>query len=302
MEAKRITFDGLKALEITTRKIKLVVITELGPRIAFFGLPNGENVFYWKNDLLGREGWRLLGGHRVWATRPGADESEDAYAADNEQCEIEESHGEWIITGAVHPFLQTRRGMRIRILNNESLEVNSFITNSGPMLYSGGVWNPTCILPRPGMEFGVPLGDRRLTWDIIKVVIPRTFAGHSSRINDSQITFNEDFMIVRPQGIETKRMIMAPLGILAMSWPEKGISFIKHAQFKPFAQYPLGCNLAIYNGPDNYMSEMETYGQERTLLPGETMTHKETWQLVNEVFDWQQVELFIDLSDSLAGN
>ncbi|HEY59486.1 MAG TPA: hypothetical protein G4N92_02190 [Anaerolineae bacterium] len=287
MKIKHIDFDGLKALEVLTSKIKMIVVTSKGPRISYFGKKYGENLLYWQNNDIGRKGWRLLGGHRVWITRPGADESEDTYAADNEPCDINITNSKITITGRPHPFLHVSRGIEITAVNEEVFSIRSFLTNNGPMLYSGGVWAPTCTNPAGGKEYGIPLGDRNKSWDVIKIVIPRAFAGHTSRINDPQVSFNEDFMIVNPQGIETKRMVMAPMGIIAMTYPQKGISFLKLSHFNPIGQYPIGCNLAIYIAPDNLMVEMETYGAENTVLPGKSIYNQEYWALVDRVFDWK---------------
>ena len=291
MELHHIIFDGFKAIEMTTSLVQMVVVTDFGPRIAFLGKPRGENLFYWKNDDLGYEGWRLLGGHRVWVSRPDADELQDAYAADNGICEVALHEDGIDVTSQIHPVYKTRRGIRIRVLNEAEFQVTSFLTNCGPFLYSGGVWAATCIQPAGGKEFAIPLGDRRLSWDFIKLVIPRKFANHTSPVNDPQILFNEDFMIIRPQGIETKRMIMAPMGILAMSWSEKGFSFLKHSPYNPNGRYPHGCNLAIFNGPNNLFFEMETFGEEQTVLPGATIENHETWKLVDTVFDWRDPEI-----------
>jgi len=288
------TFDGLDAIELLTPKLRLVVISALGPRIAFLGRPDGHNLLYWRNDDLGREGWRLLGGHRVWITRPGADESEDAYAADNDPCKVILRADGVRLTGGTHPFLKIERGLDIQVCDDHTLRVTSFLTNRGPMLYSGGVWAPTCTDPAGGKQYGILLGDRRQSWDIIKLVIPRNFAGHTSRVNDPQVQFNEEFMIITPQGVETKRVVMAPLGIIALSWPAEGLSFIKQSPYNPGGQYPLGCNLAVYIGPDNFMVEMETYGEERTVLPGETIENVETWRLVDTVFDWHSPAALLD--------
>lgn len=286
MEYKQIKFDGFNALEIITHQTRMVVVTSMGPRIAFWGRPKGENLLYWQNNDLGREGWLLLGGHRVWVTRPGADEAEDAYAVDNDPCTVEAIQNGVRITGGEHPVFKIKRGLEIYQCSDDSFEVVSFLTNQGPMLYSGGVWAPTCIDPVGGKEFGILLGDRDLTWDLVKIVIPRKFAGHAARVNDPQITYTEDFMIIRPEGVESKRMVMAPHGIIAMSWPEKNLSFAKKAAYNPQAQYPLGCNLAVYIGPDNFMVEMESYGAEQTVLPGQSIYNQEIWRLVEGVIDW----------------
>ena len=169
MNTKQIDFDGLQALEITTLKLRMVLVTSMGPRIAFLGHINNGNLFYWNNNELGREGWRLGGGHRVWVTRPGADESEDAYAEDNETCQISVETDSVTVASPIHNRLKTSRGITVRELDPQTFEVTSFITNSGPMLYSGGVWSPTCVDPSEGKQFGIPLGDRKLSWDIDQI-------------------------------------------------------------------------------------------------------------------------------------
>jgi hypothetical protein len=287
MRTRKMDFEGCAALELTSPRLRLVVTLDRGPRIAFFGRPDGENLLYWTTSNKGDYGdWRLHGGHRVWTTRPMADESEDAYAADNDPCDLTEAGGLTTLTGNLHPFLKTRRGVTIRALDDDAVEVTSFVRNEGPMLYSGGVWGLTCILPRRGMTVGIPLGDRRLEWDLVRVVFARRWASHTARVDDPQIRFNEDFMIVEPQGVETKRMLWAPHGIMAMTWPQKNLSYIKRSQSEPGAQYPQGCNLGVYVGAGNSMVELETMAPERTLARGETAVNVETWRLVDQVFDW----------------
>jgi hypothetical protein len=102
-------------------------------------------------------------------------------------------------------------------------------------------------------------------------------------------------MIVSPNGVETKRMVMASLGMIGMTWPAKNLSFIKRVHFNPQGQYPCSCNLAVYIAPGNLMVEMETYGEEQTLLPGCTMKNTETWKVIDEVLDWQQPNRMIEL-------
>ncbi|HRG57059.1 MAG TPA: hypothetical protein PLG56_13520, partial [Lacunisphaera sp.] len=73
----RINFDGLDAVELRTRDLRLVALTAKGPRIAFFGRPAGDNLLLWAPGKYRRGAWDLMGGHRLWAARPGADEAEE---------------------------------------------------------------------------------------------------------------------------------------------------------------------------------------------------------------------------------
>ena len=43
--------------------------------------------------------------------------------------------------------------------------------------------------------------------------------GHTSAFNDDQISFTEDMLLVDPKGRETKRMLQAPYGVIAMNAP-----------------------------------------------------------------------------------
>ena len=295
MNIQPVKFDGFDAIEITTAGYRLVAVTEFGPRIAFFGKPGGDNLFYWEKPKDGYREFKLYGGHRVWVTRPGADESEEAYMGEPGPCEVQIGADQVTINGAPHHFVQVRRGLRIRPIDDTTVAVTGLVRNEGAMLYSAGVWSLTCTNPAGGKEYGIPLFSPNGIWEVANVVYPRRWAGHTSRPDDPQITMNSDFMIVRPQGVESKRALRTEPGILAMTWPEKRLSFIKRSPFNPQGSYPLGCNLSFYIGPSNFMVEMETMGEERTILPGETAENTEVWKLVDEAFDWTKPQQLIDL-------
>ena len=275
-------FDGLKAVKVDTGKVKMYIITACGPRIAFLGTNEEDNILYWAKDAVSRENWQLHGGHRVWITRPYADEAEDAYMEDNDECYYEISENRVIVTSKPHPYFKISRGMDIEILSDTKLRVTNFIKNDGGLIYSGGVWSPTCINPE-GKKIIVELGQGDVTWDLVKIVIPRKFAGNTVLINDPQISFTEEQMIVEPKGIVTKRCLCAPQGKLTTTWEEKGLSFVKTSKYKPNAKYPLdGCNVAVFVGENNWMAEMETFGEEQPVIPGQTIYNEEIWEIISE--------------------
>lgn len=292
MKIQEITFDGIRSVELLTSGLRLILTLSLGPRIAFFGRPEGPNLLYWQNDDKGYGDWKLLGGHRVWVTRPLADESEDAYTPDNDPCEFETLPDGFRAVGKIDPRLKIQRGIEARAVGENCVEIKSFLVNRGMMLFSGGVWTPTCLDPAGGKEFGVLLGDRSQSWDIIRMVIPRSFAGHTGRVNDPQIEMNEEFMVVRPNGTENKRMLYAPHGGIAMTWPAENLTFMKHSRYNPLGSYPLGCNLAFYTSPGNFMVELECCGPEQTVLPGGAIELIEAWTLADATLDWKNPEAF----------
>lgn len=277
---KEIIFDGFKAIEIETKSWKLIAVYECGPRIAFLGKKDSDdNILYWDKNGVKNGDWVLHGGHRVWITRPYADESVDTYTSDNEECLVEIDGYNVNLTSPKHDFTNLSRGIKISIIDNNKFEVTNFIKNDGSLIYSGGVWSPTCINPN-GKVIKVPLGEDDTTWDIVKIVIPRVFAGNKVLLNDEQVSFTEKEMIIKPNNVITKRCVSAPKGTVYCEWEEKGIKFSKTSDYIKDGKYPLdGCNIAVFVGENNWMAEMETFGVEQSIKPQETILNKEVWLL-----------------------
>jgi len=254
-------------------------------------------LLYWDRSTRQRSDWYLTGGSRVWVSRPMGDEAEDTYAGDNMPCKVEVGKNLVRVTGGVHPFLKIQRGFKVRALMDDTFEVTAFMKNCGDLLYSGGVWCPTCIDPSGDKEFGVPLGDWRSNWDVAKVVIPRRWGGHTSALDDPQISFTKDCLVLKPAGMETKRMLNASLGIVAVTWQEKRISFLKRSEFDPNGIYPVDSNIALYEAPGNTFVEMEIMGSQHTIRPGEMIQLTETWKLVDRVLDWNDAAAILEIFD-----
>lgn len=275
---KDVTFEGLKAIELSTGALKLIAVHEIGPRIAFLGKNNGDNLFFWDSpSALSRGDWYLRGGHRVWIARPGADEAEETYSPDNAPCDVETFDNGFKLTAPVDPSNNTRRGFAIKTLTDDTIEVEQFISNVGDMLFSASIWGLTCSLPAAGTRYGFPIGDES-KFDAFKLVMFRKWAGHGAvGFNDPQFTFTEDMMWLDPRGVENKRMLQAHRGAQAMIDPSRGVVFAKKASYDPCKSYPLDTNQAVYVGPDNFMVEMETMSEEVTIKPDQTFSTKEIW-------------------------
>lgn len=284
MKFTKTKFSGHDAIEISTKKLKILIVTDCGPRIAFFGKIDGENLLFWDDENRGRNDWKLRGGHRVWVARPGADEAEETYFADNNPCEIITDHDSITVLGAVDATIKTQRGIKITILDDNKLAVDNIVTNKSDMLYSGHVWALTCTNPNPERQYGIPLGDDS-AWDCFKMVYYRRWGGeHTGQVNDPQISLIQDMLLINPQGIETKRMVEAPFGVIAMDAPDQNTTFIKKVAYDAQAKYPLGCNFAFYIGPENFMVELESMGPEVTLKPDSTTIWRETWTLTEKSY------------------
>lgn len=283
-------FGGVEAVALENDHLELVAVSGHGPRIARLARPGGENILLWEPGKYTRGDWDLRGGHRVWTTTPGADECEDTYVPDNGPCDVELFADGFRLTGAASEVNATRRGVEVRLVGEDRLTVDNFVTNAGQMLYAAGLWALTCSVPSGQARYAIPLGDGS-GWDSATVVLFREWAGHGQGgFDDSQIGIKGDLMLVDPAGVENKRAIQSHRGIIAMSDAARGLTFAKKVGWDAAGQYPLGCNMAFYVGPENFMVEMETMGPQRTLRPGETLVHRETWVLAGEAVDFSTGE------------
>ncbi|MBA3462586.1 MAG: hypothetical protein H0T46_21700 [Deltaproteobacteria bacterium] len=79
-----VEFQGHAAIELVDAGTRMVLVHDVGPRIAAFGRADSESLLFWDSaGLHSRNDWKLYGGHRLWVTRPDADESEETYAPHN---------------------------------------------------------------------------------------------------------------------------------------------------------------------------------------------------------------------------
>jgi hypothetical protein len=276
---RRIRFQGLSAVELLSPALRLIVVSTRGPRIAYLGRPNGQNLLLWRPGHYRRGDWDLMGGHRFWLTRPGADEAEETYAPDNERCDVTIQSDACLVSAPPVPGQRVQRAMRVRWLARDRVAIEHRIKNVGDMLWSGGAWGLTCTLPTPSTTYVVPLSDGS-AWDNASVTLFRRWGGsHTGRHDDPQFSFTADALLARSLGEENKRAIRAGPGVIAMHDLERDVLFVKGAEYCRGAAYPLESNLALYTGPQSFMVEMETMGRLVTLKPGEEHVHVEEWLL-----------------------
>jgi hypothetical protein len=292
---KKTGFDGLDAIEIATSKARMIIVTSLGPRIAWFGARDGRNLLFWDYARKYKRGsWQLLGGHRVWAMRPLGDEAEETYADDNGACSVRLSARGIEVRGETHPVFKTAKSIGVKVLSDDTFIVDDRLTNASEMIWSGGAWGLTCTAPKANTRYGIPLG-REGEWDIFVVGYPRRWGGgQTARVDEPGVRMTENCMLITPKGRISKRMVQAPQGIIGMTDPGEGLSFLKHCEYVDGAAYPMGCNAAFYVGPKNFMVEMEFMGGCQGVLPGQTVSMRETWMLRKPV-DWAKLKGPLDL-------
>jgi hypothetical protein len=275
---REVEYAGERGIELVERGVRMIAVHSIGPRIAWFGRTGTGSVLFWDDAGEHRRGdWRLHGGHRLWITRPLADETYETYEPDNEPCAVRRlADGVRITAPAGARGIEKTMVIHAR---GSAWTIEHRLRNTGELLWSGGAWALTCTLPRRDTVYRIPLGGGPAGWDVAAIAIPLRWGGtHRSRLDDPQFTFTADAMEIRARADEAKRMVLAPRGVIEMRDPARGV-FRKHTRYEAGAIYPMGANLAVYLGPRRFMVEMESMSPLRTLAPGEALIHRETWLL-----------------------
>jgi hypothetical protein len=288
MTSSRIAYHSWAAAsKLSNGLIDLVVLTEVGPRVAFFGLSSGVNQLHEiaeQNGLTGGSEFRIYGGHRLWVSPEVA----RTYYPDNHPVSVETGVDSVVFTappeddppgeglrkqieislepGAAHATLVHR----IRNCSRQTTELAPWAIT---VMAGGG----KAILPLPPRA---PFSSQTLLPTGGLILWPYT------DLADPRWTIGTKYLQLRQQASSAFRFqeqmggIYSPLGWAA--YFRGGHLFVKRADVVPGAPYPdFGCNLEVFTDPHSL--EVETLGPLVTLAPGEEVVHREDWWLFSDL-------------------
>jgi len=288
MKIERIAFGGWpNCLRIANDHVELVITVDVGPRvISYQHLPGGKNVLKTNTEELGRsgeEGFVQRGGHRLWL----APEDERSYFPDNSTVTHELlPNGVRLENPAVAPW-HIKKTLTVTLAEDSShVTLEHRATNEGATSSTMATWGVTVmeaggleIIPRP------PMGQhpRDLLPDRVQVLWPYTDTA------DERWRWGRQFITLRqtPHSSPTKlglRHQMKWIGYLTRS-----TLFIKLVEFQDGAIYPdFGCNFETFSNAQ--MLEIETLSPLRTVAPGESVGHTESWHLFGSIPEPQSLK------------
>jgi hypothetical protein len=281
---ERINYKGWpNSLRIRNDAVELIVLTDVGPRIIFYGFLGGENQFHEVPAHAGQVGAKeyvAYGGQRLWVSP----EVERTYYPDNVTCAIQEISGGVRVTPPIEsasPGTHLQKEMEIRLASSGSrVRVAHRITNHSYQATQLAPWaiammapGGRAILPLPpkaplDMQHLLPVGLFAF-WSYTDFADPRWGLG------TKYIQLRQD---AHPAGRFREQMggmfNLAGWG----AYFREGDLFVKRVAIVEGARYPdYGCNFELYSDPD--FLELETLGPLVELLPGHRVTHEEEWQL-----------------------
>ena len=264
----------MRTERIVNEAIELDVLTTMGPRITGFAPTGGTSVFAVTPDLTldtgdGR-GFRLVGGHRLWAAPeiPAA-----TYIPDEEPPVIEELAGGLRFTQPPPPETGIEKSIEIRLPRDQPRAVITHrLTNLGPDAVIVAPWAITML--RTGGVAVLPFGrhpDDDFQADRSIVLWPYT------TLEDGLIRLSDTHAEVIADRTEPAK-IGTTLHRGWMAYILDDQVFVKRAAHLEYRAYAdLGASGQVYCRAE--FCELETLGPLTELAPSMSVTHRETWEL-----------------------
>lgn len=277
--ADRVSVDGWdECVRLHNSRVELIAPTAVGPRIVSFGLRDGPNELHTIESDLGERGgdeYRYYGGHRLWYAPEVAARTT---IPDNDPLECTVGEGTVELLQPVEASTGIRKAIHVAMADDEpSVTVTHRLTNEGLWPVELAPWGITVlrgggvgVLPVTGADGDGRLPDRSLSiWPYTDLGDDRLELA-SGHVRISQRS-DADPLKVGTSGED---------GWIA--YVNDGRAFVKTYDRDTEATYPdRDCAAEIYT--DGTMQELETLAPLRTLEPGSTVEHVETWRLYDDV-------------------
>jgi hypothetical protein len=262
-------------LEMRNDHVRLIVTTDVGPRIIYFGAPDGENVFHQREGqqgLVNSEEWHIYGGHRLWHSpqhglRPNQ--------PDNEKVPYEIQGNAVQFNCPEERNTKIQKQLHITLMEDESKAIVRH------RIYNRGLWpirlaSWALSVMREGGTGILPVPQ-----DQTPDYYPNFAIAYWpwTKTNDPRFTLGEKYMSLR-QDQNNKQWFK--IGFRnTESWGAycyKGYVFVKVYPLCPGEEYPdYGSSFEIYTDDD--MMELESVGPLKTIANGEYTEHTEEWYL-----------------------
>lgn len=285
---EQIAYRGWKTVcKLSNGRIDMVVLSEVGPRVAFFGFAGRDNQLHEiaeQAGLVGGAEFRIYGGHRLWVSP----EVERTYYPDNLPVTVEQGAASVTFTAPAEvspPGEGLQKQIEISLspdephatlihrIRNCSVKTTELSPWAITVMAGGG----KAILPLPPRApFSpatlLPVGSLVL-WSYTDLADPRWTLGTKYLQLSQQASPAFRFQ-------EQMGGIYSPLGWAA--YFRNGQLFVKKTGVVAGALYPdSGCNLEVFT--DAHSLEVETLGPLVSLEPGQQAEHREDWWLFDNL-------------------
>ena len=272
---KTVEFMGWKnCVEFNSGEFRLVVTTDVGPRIIGAFLGESDNLVYVNPETAGStadsDEWKLYGGHRLWHS---PEEIPRTYMPDNKPVEVKETEEGIMFSSGTESGTGIYKSYTIEPLGNERYRITHRIKNNNLWDIELAAWcltvmapGGTGIIPQPEGNKESLLPNRYLT------IWPYT------NMADERVTWGEKYTLVKQ---DSKATTNFKIGLNGednwIAYANNGIALRKRYEHLADAEYPdNGCSIELFTNAD--MLEIETLSPLYLLAPEEEIVHIEEWE------------------------
>jgi hypothetical protein len=272
-----VNFLGLECSSLENESLKLLITRSVGPRILSLGFKDGENIFAELPETVidhpESDTFHFYGGHRLWHA---PEEPRRTYLPDDDPVDIASSENGLTVTQKIEPQTGLQKVIEVRFPGaSPQVVITHHLTNHGFWPVTCALWaitqlktGGTAILPQVRQDTGVLPNRSLAVWPYTDMVNPNVRWGSNFVLLDTEL--DSPFKIGFPN----------PRGWQGYWW--NGVLFVKRAAYEANAEYfDFGSSSECYC--DHRFIELETLTPIRTLAPGETASHIETWELYKDV-------------------
>ena len=280
---EKVNYKGWEnCYKLTNGKIELVVTTDVGPRIIFFGFVGGKNVFHNFEDMVGTTGsdeWKIYGGHRLWHAPENQPRS---YFPDNNPIKIEDKE---TFIRLLQPVEDTTGiGKQIDIYLDQSkpeVKVIHRLINHNVWGVELAAWALSVMAP--GGKAIIPFPKRGSHTDGDLLPSSSLVLWSYTRMADKRWTWGDKYIILQSEiGNDMAQKCGAVVEDGWAAYVNNDLLFVKHFDYLPEFTYPdMGSNVETFTN-ESFL-ELETLGPLCWLLPNEAVEHTETWNLFDGI-------------------
>lgn len=272
---KTVNFKGWKnCVELTSGKFKLVVTTDVGPRIIGVYLGDSENLVYVDPETAGKSSdtgeWRIYGGHRLWHSPEAKPRS---YAPDNVPIKVAKTSDGLCFSGGMEHITGIEKSFAIKSLPGARFAITHRLKNCNLWNVELAAWALTVMAPGGTAVIPLPQGDKNaLLPNRYLTVWPYT------DLSDKRLAWGTRAILMKQ---DTAAKSPCKIGLNCedgwLAYENKGVVLKKSFTHLADAEYPdNGCSIEVYT--NNAMLEIETLSPLFNLDPGAELSHVEIWE------------------------
>ncbi|MGH9941354.1 MAG: hypothetical protein ACRD9R_03225 [Pyrinomonadaceae bacterium] len=270
--------DFPNCLKLSNGRAEIVVTTDLGPRVLWYGLSGGENVLgECLADVIKTElgEWKPYGGHRLWVAPENMPKS---YVPDSAPLESYEGDGHSVrLMQRAEAATGLQKELTVTLdAEGSGVTLRHRITNRGEVEVEVSAWALTIM--RGGGVAIVPQEPYGPHPDFLLPARPLAL-WHYTDLSDPRYTFGRKFVSVRS---EKGRKEPQKIGVgNRQGWAAYHVGetlFVKRFGYEEGARYPdCGSNNEVFTA--GAFIEVESLSPLRHLQFGESVEHVERWSL-----------------------